>query len=1078
VIGGSWTHLLARWMVRPLLGTWVRPNHLTTLRLISGLAACICLALATSAGMWCGGALWLVSALLDRADGELARIGNMMSARGHIYDYCVDNLVNTAFFVAIGFGLRHGWLGAWSVPLGLLSGGSLLACNIFSERLEARSPPGTRAYGGRWGFDPDDALYLLGPVAWLGWLTPLLVAASLGTTAMMLWTGYRLFRITQQAAIERKKRGIRVLPFLSRYPVLVAAAALVLAVAAFLMARADLGVTTDTGGLFAASLPWKRIQAELRHAFPQGEDLLVAVVDGAIPEEADTTAAALAAALAGDHAHFTEVRQPDAGPYLARNALLFADPKTLQDLLDQTIDAQPFLGKLAADPSLRGLLGALSLIAQGIETGQANLKPFEPALRAFHTALAAAAAGTPTPLSWETLLAGDLANMAGRYRFVLAKPVLDYGALQPGAAATAAIRAAAAKLEFVRDGAAHVRITGSVALDDEEFASVAQGAAGGLVASLVLVAVWLFLAVGSWRLMLPILLTLLLGLDLTAAFAALAVGTLNLVSVAFAVLFVGIAVDFAIQFTVRFREARSEIPDIASALRTTTRRAGGQILVAALATSAGFLAFTPTSFVGVAQLGLIAGIGMLIAFACTLTALPAFLALFQPPPEPAEIGFRWARPLDAAIIRRCRSILACYGVLALLGLALLPHLQFDDDPLHTKNQTTESVRTLNDLAADPVTNPYTIDVLAPSAAAAAALRPRLRALPEVDDVLSLASLVPSDQAAKLPLLEDAAALLLPTLTLPATAPPVTAAALRSSVQAANASMAAAVAKLRPDDPFVAIAGDLHRLALVPDATLLSASVALTRFLPMQFDRLRAALQAGPVTAADIPESIARDWITPDGRARLQVLPTRREARDSAGLHRFVAAVTAVAPGAGGSAVTIVRSADTIIAAFRTAMLAALAVIAVILLVALRRLRDTALVLAPLLLSSLLTVIVAVMLPLPLNFANIIALPLLLGVGVSFNVYFVMNWRAGRTGPLGSPTARAVLLSALTTATAFGSLALSNHPGTASMGKLLLVSLGCTLAVTLVFVPAILAAPPDNRKTIQPAKRRQADTIEL
>jgi archaetidylinositol phosphate synthase len=199
VSGASWTHLLARLLVRPLIGTWVRPNHLTTLRLVSGVAACVCLALGSDAGLWWGGGLWLVSAFLDRADGELARIGNLMSPGGHIYDYYADNFVNVAFFVAIGLGLRHSWLGAWSIPLGVLSGVSLFLCNIFSEWLERRSPPNTRAYGGKWGFDPDDALYLLGPFAWLGWLSPVLVAASLGTTAMMLITAFRLSQLRHAA---------------------------------------------------------------------------------------------------------------------------------------------------------------------------------------------------------------------------------------------------------------------------------------------------------------------------------------------------------------------------------------------------------------------------------------------------------------------------------------------------------------------------------------------------------------------------------------------------------------------------------------------------------------------------------------------------------------------------------------------------------------------------------------------------------------------------------------------------------------------------------------------------------------
>ena len=195
MIGGSWTHKMARPLIRPLIGTGVRPNHLTTLRLITGLAACACFALGTPAGMGWGGVIWLVSAFLDRADGELARIGNMMSPGGHLYDYYSDNLVNVVFFMAIGVGLRHSWLGGWAIPLGVLSGVSLFLCNIFSEWLERRSPPDTRAYAGKWGFDPDDALYLMGPFAWLGWLSPILVGAALGTTGMMLLTGVRLWRM-------------------------------------------------------------------------------------------------------------------------------------------------------------------------------------------------------------------------------------------------------------------------------------------------------------------------------------------------------------------------------------------------------------------------------------------------------------------------------------------------------------------------------------------------------------------------------------------------------------------------------------------------------------------------------------------------------------------------------------------------------------------------------------------------------------------------------------------------------------------------------------------------------------------
>ncbi len=838
-----------------------------------------------------------------------------------------------------------------------------------------------------------------------------------------------------------------------------------LAVLSGWLAATRLGVTTDISTLFNPSLPWKQREAELKRLFPQHEDLLVAVVDATTPEAAEATAAGLAAALARDGAHFHFARRPDASPFFDRSGLLFLDPATLSALLDQTIDAQPFLGQLVADPSMRGLFAALSLVAIGVNQG-ANLRPFETALRGFHDVLDAALHGQPRPLSWQRLLSGPVADLGGPYRFVLAQPRRDFDALQPGGAATTALRQAVAQQEFVRNGQAHVRVSGAVALADEEFASAATGAAAGLAGSTLLVILWLMLAVRSWRVVVPILLTLLLGLLLTTAFATLTVSPLNLISVAFAILFVGIAVDFAIQFSVRLREAQAEMRDLRIALGATGRRAGGQILVAAAATAAGFLAFVPTDFSGVAELGLIAGAGMLIAFACTLLFLPAALMLFRPAPTVQETGFAWAVPLDRIVARRRWTILAASSVVAAFGLASLPRLSFDSDPLHLKNSSTEAMRTLADLAADPLTNPYTIDVLAPDAASAAAIIANVQPLPLVAHVVSLQSFVPPDQPAKLALIADAASLLAPTLAARSPAAAVSVPDLRLATHTALAQLARAVPHLSTDSPLAAIAADMGALEGATDETLIGANDALTRFLPQQIERLRAALQPVSVTLATIPPEIARDWLLPDGRVRVQIA-AKPDAASAEGLHRFVDQVSAVVPDPGGPAPTIVATAQTIVSAFERAALGALLAITLILLAALRRGLDVALVLAPLLLSSLMTIIVAAWLPLPLNFANIIALPLLLGVGVSFNIYFVMNWRAGLRSHLASPTARAVVFSALTTATAFGSLALSGHPGTASMGVLLLLSLGCTLVASLVFVPALLAAMSPQQRQIAP-----------
>ena len=850
----------------------------------------------------------------------------------------------------------------------------------------------------------------------------------------------------------------RLVAYCARHAVLIVCLAALLGGGAFLATWTRLGVSTNTNELFSASLPWEQRSAQVSRAFPQDKDVLVAVVGADIPEEAQETARALTQALSKQPALFRTVRMPSDNPYLQHNALLFLSPPKLEALLNATIAAQPFLGQLAADPSARGLFQSLGLIGEGLAKGQANLSAFAAPLRGFAANLTQAANGHPTPLSWERLLAGSLVDQGGQYQFVIAQPRLDYRSFEPGGAATAAMKRAIAALPDVKSGEAQIHITGSVALDDQEFATVAQGAVRELLGSLALITLWLLLAVRSWRILVPIVIVLLFGLLVTTGFAAIAVGTLNLVSVAFAVLFIGIAVDFNIQFSVRFRAQRDShgaALSIHDALAATGRETGQQILIAALATSAGFLAFTPTDFKGVSQLGLIAGGGMLMAFVGSMTLLPALLRLFCFRSPVREEGVAWARPADVALRRYRRPVIAVFAVLGLLGVVLLPWLNFDGDPLHTKSPNSPAVRALHLLVADPNTSPYSAEMLLPNLQQADALATRLRKLPLVHDAMTLDSFVPSDQAKKLPMIQDAASILLPTLFPFETAPPPDAAAIRAAALHTVAQLLPVLGKLPANDPLRAITHALQRLSTQPDAALMAANQALVRFLPMQFDQLRSVLQVSkPVSVHDIPPAIARDWILPDGQAHV-VAHIKGGLSDTRTLRQFLAQVQSVYPDATGTVSIIVESARTIVRAFEIAAVSALAMITLILMVMLRRPRDVALVLAPLLLSGMLTVVLCVLLPQPLNFANIIALPLLLGVGVSFNIYFVMNWRAGLRGPLRSPTAKAILFSALTTGTAFGSLALSHHPGTASMGRLLLMSLGCTLLATLVLEPALL-----------------------
>jgi hopanoid biosynthesis associated RND transporter like protein HpnN len=828
-----------------------------------------------------------------------------------------------------------------------------------------------------------------------------------------------------------------------------------------------LSVDSDTDHLFAASLPWRQAQIADEKNFPQFNRTLVAVVRAQTPEEATDTAKALNAALQADKANFLDSTYPAGAKFYSQEGLLLLPVHKLAKLLGSIVAAQPFLGQLAADPSARGLFTGITLIAQGVELGQANLAPYNGPLAGVAQNLQAAAAGKPVPLSWQGLIGG---NLGGDAEFILAHPVLNQQSIQPGGVATAALKKIAANLPDVKAARATVDYTGQIPLSDEQFASLTHGLVLGGIISLALIALWLFLALRSWRLIVPILFTLVLGLVLTISFAAIAISVLNLISVAFAILFIGLAVDFGIQFSVRLRDVRHVLGNLSLALPETARQAGGQIALAAAATSCGFLAFAPTPFIGVAELGIIAGAGMGIAFICTITFLPALLWLFAPKPEFFPIGLPFGEQVDAFIFRHRQGTLLVFGILAIAGAVAAMTVGFDANPLDTKDPHSESMRTLNGLLNDPATNPFYADVLTPNMAAAIAMGTKLSALPEVSGVLSGATFVPADQNVKLAMLAQAQEILAPTIqttniTQSGGGAPVTVGDIRISMSMARDAIFKAKAHLPANSPLLSIADALGKLQGEDDAQVMAMNAAITRFLPAELTRLNDSLNAKPITQANLPPEIASDWFLPDGQVRVEALPTAA-AQHTKGLKKFADAVLSVAPDAGGPAISTIATADTILHSFREAASLAAMAIAVILFIVFRNLRDMLLVLSTLALSALLTALFAKIDGLQINYANIIALPLLLGVGVSFNVYFVMNYRAGMRRFLHSATAHAVLFSALTTGTAFGTLAASHDRGTSSMGVLLLLSLLAVLIATFLYLPALLYVLPEShaRKT--------------
>ena len=813
-------------------------------------------------------------------------------------------------------------------------------------------------------------------------------------------------------------------------------------------------MTTDTYALLSPKLPWRVRQADFNKAFPAESSDIVVVVDGQTPELSESAAARLTASLSTQPKLFRSVQRPDGGPFWAHNGLLFASTDDVKSFIAQLVKGQPFLGAMASDPSLRGLANTLALAAKGVNNGDASPEDLRTPIQTLADALQGLSSGKPTFFSWRTLISGKEPDRKELRHIILIEPVLDYARLQPGKLPTEAIRKTAQQLQLDAAHGVRVRLTGPVPLQDEEFATLAQRAE--LIACLATAAIILMLwfAVRTPWLIASILVTTLVGLLTATALGLALFHRFNVISVAFIPLFVGMGMDLGIQFSVRYRSERGSGEEVGPALIATGRTMGRSLTLAAAAIGAGFLAFTPTAYYGVSQLGVIAGLGLLLALALNLTLLPALIALTRPPGVPVRAGAGLAL-IDNYVLAHRGLVVGIGAAAAVISALLLPRLHFDFNPIHLRSPQVESVSTLTDLMRDPDLSPNTLEVIRPNLAAADKLAATFRTNPTVYAARTLADFIPTAQPEKIALIEDAANLVDLTLNPLDIAPPPTDAEVIDSLKRA----AARLREASTQDPtlranFARLATELSTLATGSAAGRAQAGQLLLPGFTTTLDQIRNLLHPQPVSIESLPRDLVRQWLTPDGRARVSVLP-KGDSNDDAVLRRFVAAGTKIAPDATGTAIYLQAYGEAVVDAFIEAGVLSFVAICGLLLIALRRVRDVAITMAPITLTGLLTMATCVLISQPLNFANIIALPLLFGIGVAFHIYFVMSWRSGGEHLLTSSLARGVFFSALATATGFGSLWASSHPGTASMGKLLMISLVWTLVSALLFQPALM-----------------------
>ncbi|TSA03111.1 MAG: hypothetical protein D4R76_05575 [Methylococcus sp.] len=827
-----------------------------------------------------------------------------------------------------------------------------------------------------------------------------------------------------------------------------------------------LKVNTNTADMISLEVPFQKNRLTLEKAFPQDIGSGLLLIEGLTPEATSAAVDQITQRLTSDPAHFKDVVIPDGGPFFAREGLLYLSVEDLEDLSSQLAQAQPFIGRLAKDMSLESLL---SLIKEALEASNQEDLPLDlnPLLNTLNEALKAHLEGRPYDLSWRQLMTPKATGLGVTKRLVLFKPVLHYEEVMPAESAIKALDAVIAETLQGTLKEVTVRKTGEVVLEHEEMETISNGVSKASIASLILVCLTLWLAYRSFKLVIATFISLTLGLVFSLGFATVAIGQLNLISIGFAVLFIGMGDAYSSHFCLRYRELILEGTPPSKALRLTMSSTAPALLLSAFTAAIGLFAFIPTRYSGVAELGIIAGASMFIALFTTFTVLPALMKILPiNPPKKALKGKDRSRlsnwPITHAITVRRITF-----VLGLLALGLMLGVEVDFNPINLRDPDTESVKTFKTLLASKDTSPMSLAALAPNEQEAERLKAQFEALSTVDQVRTLKDLIPEDQEEKIDLIQNLA--LIMGSGLEDFPPPSGQHASINGLKALNLALEHRLAKV-PDDPILqalneTLKGFLSAVKGWPAddeaSRLQGLEHSLLGGLPKVIQDLGESLKAEPITETSLPPDLLARWRSPEGLYRLQIMP-KEDLNHLNHLRAFIVEAQTVDPNVTDLPVTYLESMNEVITAFKEAFTIAFLATTIILLLVLRSLRDTLLVLLPLLLASLFTAAATVLFGVPFNFANIIALPLLFGLGVDSGIHMTHRLHAIQHeggNLLDTSEAKGVFYGALTTIFSFSSLALTSHQGTASMGLLLSIGLLLTLICALVVLPAFSGIKP-------------------
>ena len=841
---------------------------------------------------------------------------------------------------------------------------------------------------------------------------------------------------------------------------LIMAMTILLTIGAGYYAISAFSMNSDNSLLIRQDTHWKQVNQEFLNTFPQYDQNTFVVVSGNKPNEVSNVARHLASNIRANDSVFRTVYSPASSQFAQDHALLYLEPDTLNDTISKLADAQPFLTAVATDDSLRSVL---ELVLDALNSDESLPTGFTRMLDALSSAAEQALTGDSKPISWRDELFQVEDDTF--YQVIFIQGQQNFGEDLPNAQIIEALQSTISDLSHPYRDRVTIRLTGQVPLEHQEIVSALDSAqlAGTLaLIILVLVLTW---GIRSVWIVAAVYLTMIVGLIWTAAFAMFAIGQYNTISIIFLVMFIGLGVDFAVHICLKFQEARLRL-DKMNALIETGTELGPAIMLCGVTSAIGFLAFVPTEYIGLAEMGIISGGGMIIAVVLSLTLIPVFFAVSGDPRPATDVPFAGLLSRVVAENSKLTSYIT-FGVAAVLTL-IATQAQFDYSTLSLKDQKSEAMETLIELQREDIITDFALTYVADDLDAANNAREKLEELAVVSDVKTPTDYLPVDQKENLYILEDARFFLDSLFAPPPPPVPWEDENLLLMLSGIDTSLHNTLRKpgLGPDtnDNSPELVASLTRFKkTVSDLQEASSdtralySELIVPPIKSEIEWLKTALEPEEVTFERLPLRLQERLIAKDGRAVVSITPEEDVVPVEA-MRRFTTDVMAVVPEITGRPVLDLGIGDIVITAFQTAILIAVFVIFLILLITLRSLVDSILVFIPLAMTAMLTLSVSVLIDLPLNMANVVVIPLIFGLGVDNGIHIVKRFHQSSSveALVHSSTPKAVFLSNLTTLGTFCALSFSSHQGIYSIGVLLTIGLTSLIFLTLVSLPALLA----------------------